>query len=108
MSTRIIRPAGEPAFIVAVNCGVAAATCFCTSMKTGPKAVRGFDLALTELPDVFLVEVATDRGREILSDVPCREATGVDLGAAARVVRDTESQITRRLDTVRATRVALQ
>ena len=39
----------EAAFIIAVNCAQAAATCFCTSMKTGPKAVRGFDLALTEL-----------------------------------------------------------
>ena len=89
----------EPAFIIAVNCAQAAATCFCTSMKTGPKAVRGFDLALTELADVFLVEVATDRGRDIMADVPCREADGDGLGAADRVVRDTESQIKRRLDT---------
>ena len=89
----------EPAFIIAVNCGQAAATCFCTSMKTGPKASRGFDLALTELPETFVVEVATDRGREIMADVPCREATGDELGAAARVVRDTEGQIQRRLDT---------
>jgi sulfhydrogenase subunit beta (sulfur reductase) len=89
----------EPAFIIAVNCAHAAATCFCTSMKTGPKAVRGFDLALTELTDKFLVEMATDRGRAIMAEVPCREAEGADLGAAARVVRDTESQITRRLDT---------
>ena len=71
----------EPAFIIAVNCAQAAATCFCTSMKTGPKAVRGFDLALTELADVFLVEVATDRGRAIMAEVPCREADGADLGA---------------------------
>ena len=35
----------DRAFIIAVNCGQAAATCFCTSMRTGPKAVRGFDLA---------------------------------------------------------------
>src|SRR6476469_8383743 len=38
----------EGAFIVAVNCGQAAATCFCVSMDTGPKAASGFDLALTE------------------------------------------------------------
>ena len=35
-------------FIVAVNCGQAGETCFCVSMKTGPKAESGFDLALTE------------------------------------------------------------
>ena len=89
----------EPAFIIAVNCAQAAATCFCTSMKTGPKASRGFDLALTELPEAFLVEMATDRGRTMMADIPYREATGEDLGAAARVVRDTEGQIHRRLDT---------
>ena len=39
----------EKAFIVAVNCGQAGGTCFCVSMKTGPKARAGFDLALTEI-----------------------------------------------------------
>jgi formate hydrogenlyase subunit 6/NADH:ubiquinone oxidoreductase subunit I len=89
----------EQAFIVAVNCAQAASTCFCTSMQTGPKAVRGFDLALTELSEAFVIEVATPRGEEILAEIPCREATGDELGAAARVVRDTERQIRRRLDT---------
>jgi len=89
----------EGAFVIAVNCSEAAATCFCVSMKTGPKCQRGFDLALTELPSVFVVEVATKRGGAILADLPLREATGKDLGAAARVVRDTASQMQRRLDT---------
>ena len=89
----------EPAFIIAVNCAQAAATCFCTSMNTGPKASRGFDIALTELSDVFLVEIATERGREVMTGIPQHDATGEDLGAAARVVRDTEGQIHRRLDT---------
>jgi ferredoxin len=87
------------AFILAVQCGQAASTCFCPSMKTGPQATRGFDLALTELPDSFVVEVATDRGAAVLGEVPHREAAGAELGAAARVVRDTEAQIRRRLDT---------
>ena len=68
-------------------------------MKTRPKAARGFDLALTELSHVFLVEVSTDRGREIMVNVPRREATGDDIGSAAQVIRETESQIQRRLDT---------
>ena len=98
-STRIIRPVAKPAFIIAVNCAQAAATCFCTSMKTGPKAVLGFDLALTELADTFVVEVATERGRALMAEVPCREADDVKIAAAAHVVRDTENQIKRRLDT---------
>ena len=36
-------------FIVAVNCLNPAATCFCTSMNTGPRAKNGYDLLLTEI-----------------------------------------------------------
>jgi sulfhydrogenase subunit beta (sulfur reductase) len=89
----------EGAFVVAVNCGQAAPTCFCTSMGSGPSAARGFDLALTELAESFLVEVATDRAARILEGVPCSEATGEELGAAARVVRNAEAQMKRKLET---------
>ncbi len=89
----------ERAFIIAVQCGQAAATCFCTSMRTGPQAVRGFDLALTELPEAFVVEVATERGHAIMADITSRQASGADLGAAARVVGGAEEQISRRLET---------
>jgi ferredoxin len=68
-------------------------------MRTGPRAVRGFDLALTELPTALLVEVATERGREIMSDVPSRPASGEELGTAARLIDATEGQIQRRLET---------
>ncbi len=68
-------------------------------MKTGPSVTIGFDLALTELPEVFLLEVATVRGQEILTGIPCREATAGELDTAARVLRDTEGQIHRRMDT---------
>jgi formate hydrogenlyase subunit 6/NADH:ubiquinone oxidoreductase subunit I len=54
-------------FLVAVNCRRAAATCFCHSMNTGPKAESGFDLALTEMNDHFVVEVGTPKGGEVIS-----------------------------------------
>lgn len=54
-------------FIVAVQCTQAAATCFCASMKTGPRSKKGFDLALTELGNEFLVEVGTEAGCESIS-----------------------------------------
>jgi sulfhydrogenase subunit beta (sulfur reductase) len=68
----------EGAFIVAVNCGQAAATCFCVSMDTGPKASSGFDLALTEVLEdgghSFVVEVGSERGGEVLAELAHREA----------------------------------
>jgi ferredoxin len=55
-------------FLVAVNCRRAAATCFCHSMNTGPAVGRGFDLALTELDDSFVVETGSERGEQLLAD----------------------------------------
>ena len=57
-------------FLVAVQCGRAAPTCFCTSMGTGPAVAGGFDLCLTEMPSHFLVEVGTERGGEVISVAP--------------------------------------
>ena len=53
------------AFVVAVNCTQAAPTCFCTSMNTGPRCHSGFDLALTEVADGFLLEVGSESGAAV-------------------------------------------
>jgi ferredoxin len=90
-------------FIVAVQCGQAGGTCFCVSMQTGPKASSGFDLALTELlePDGhrFLVEVGTERGAEVLRDVPHRPAAMDEQQLADAVSERTAAQMGRQLDT---------
>jgi ferredoxin len=56
----------EGLFILAVNCLKPVATCFCGSMGTGPRVQPGFDLCLTELDDLFLVEVGSELGRSLL------------------------------------------
>jgi sulfhydrogenase subunit beta (sulfur reductase) len=93
----------ENAFIVAVNCGQAGGTCFCVSMKTGPKATFGFDLALTETLEGdrhgFVVEVGTERGAEILAEIPRAEAAPDDLAAADRAVARAASQMGRTMET---------
>ena len=91
------------AFIVAVNCGEAGGTCFCVSMKTGPKAESGFDLALTELLNgsghSFLVEAGSEAGAELLAQLPKRPATEADLNAAQAVTERTASRMGRSLQT---------
>ena len=67
----IYRGRRERALIIAVHCTQAASTCFCTSMNTGPRCTKGFDLALTELPDSFTVEVGSERGAT--SCLSCRQ-----------------------------------
>jgi len=89
--------------LVAVNCGQAGGTCFCTSMNTGPRAERGFDLALTEIIDgkkhAFTIETGTERGKEILDSVSCAEATEADESAAAAAVANAAKQMDDTFDT---------
>lgn len=90
-------------FILAVQCTQPSGTCFCASMHTGPRAERGFDLALTEVIDgnehYFVAEVGSERGREILDEVPHREAAGAEIGAANAAVAGATEQMGRTLDT---------
>jgi ferredoxin len=98
---RDYRARREGAFIVAVNCSQAGATCFCTSMGTGPRATSGFDLALTELLDGghrFLVEIGSPAGAEMMSEVTHRAATSGDVQAAGQVSERAAAEMGRALD----------
>ena len=88
-------------FLVAVNCFEPGGTCFCDSMGTGPKAERGYDLALTELLDGghrLLVEAGSERGEEVLRELPGREPTAVDTAAAEAAVEGARQKMGRRVD----------
>src|SRR5579885_2476368 len=61
-------------FLVAVHCTRALETCFCASMGTGPRATAGFDLALTEADDGFLIEAGSDAGRAVVAALPVAAA----------------------------------
>jgi sulfhydrogenase subunit beta (sulfur reductase) len=104
----------EGAFIVAVNCGDPAGTCFCASMGGGPRAESGFDILLTELagnPSTavagaddaghrFLAESGTERGAAVLREVTTRPATAADLSAAEAVVERARAAMTRAMPEV--------
>ncbi len=89
----------EGAFIVALNCGKAGGTCFCVSMKAGPKVTQHFDLALTELisedAHLFLLEAGSPAGAEALVRLPGRDAAPRDIEAAAAVVAHTAAAMGR-------------
>jgi sulfhydrogenase subunit beta (sulfur reductase) len=93
----------ESAFVVAVNCGSPAGTCFCASMGTGPKAGPGFDLALTECigggRHDLVVEIGTERGAEVAGAVAHRPAEPLDLEAARAVVERAAACMGRDIDT---------
>jgi ferredoxin len=91
----------EGAFLVAVNCFEPGGTCFCTSMGTGPKAQSGYDLALTELLDGehrLLVEAGSDRGAEVLAELPGKSVIDADLDAAERSVSSAAERMGRTME----------
>lgn len=87
----------EKLFLVAVHCTHPAATCFCVSTGDGPRADSGFDLALSELDEGFLVEAGSEKGAAILSKLPLDESTVAQAQRAEREVAQAAAKQTRRL-----------
>ncbi len=90
-------------FLIAVQCGQAAETCFCAAMKTGPAIASGFDLLLTEFParSEFLAEAGSARGAALLAKVARRPATEDDHATARAAVARAAAMQTRTIDTTR-------
>jgi ferredoxin len=97
LGDRYVNPAyqarREALFLVAVQCGRAAPTCFCTSTRTGPAVASGFDLCLTELTSHFLVEVGTERGGDVIAVAPWRPCSTREVIDAQQVPRQAEQQM---------------
>lgn len=89
----------DNALIIAVNCTQAAATCFCTSMNSGPRCSSGFDLALTELPEGFVLEAATAQGKAVVDELKTVVADAKIRQAAELARQRAVDQITKRMDT---------
>ncbi len=94
----------ENVFVVAVQCTQAGATCFCTSMGTGPTADRGYDLALTEVLDgaehYFVLDVGSELGAEVLGELAHAPAAAAatERAAASAAHARASAQMGRELD----------
>jgi ferredoxin len=93
----------EDVFLIAAQCTQAGATCFCVSMDAGPRASEGFDIGLTEVIEDqaawFLLEAASDKGREVLESLALREAKSIEEAAARQRSEEAAAQMGRVLDT---------
>jgi ferredoxin len=91
----------ERAFVAVVECASPGATCFCTSMGTGPNAEGGADLILTELDDEhghrFLARAGSERGVAVLSDVEFRAAGEDDRSARTAVLEGARQRMGKHL-----------
>jgi Fe-S-cluster-containing hydrogenase component 2 len=102
----------EGAFLVAVECTRPGATCFCSSMGTGPgvdgasaagsEAGSGADLVLTELIDErrhgFVARAGTARGAEVLDTMKGRPANEGERDECAAAVEEAARSMERSLD----------
>jgi len=86
-------------FIIAVNCNQPSANCFCQSMHTGPRAETGYDLAITELPDSFLMHIGSEAGIDLLNGVDWMPATAFDLGRATQMQQRAQSLFAKSVQT---------
>jgi ferredoxin len=102
----------QPAFVIVAECTTPAATCFCSSMNSGPQADHGFDLALIELgtisaanrereePSRYLLRVGSERGGILLEAIPAlRLATPSELDERSTLLEHAAATMGRALDT---------
>jgi sulfhydrogenase subunit beta (sulfur reductase) len=89
----------EQALLIAVNCSHSAATCFCASMQAGPAATQGYDLALTELDDAFVVRTGSPAGEAVVADLQLSAADDSAVGDAEVRVAACAAGMQRHLDT---------
>ncbi|MEZ5078069.1 MAG: 4Fe-4S dicluster domain-containing protein [Solirubrobacterales bacterium] len=93
----------QGAFVLAVNCTVAGGTCFCVSMEAGPRVGEGHDVALTEVIDAdghyFVCEAGSERGAELLAELPSAPAGTAALKAATAGVERAAARQGRAMET---------
>ena len=98
----IYRARRADALFIAVQCTQAAETCFCASLGTGPSISGGADLVLTELSGQnghrFLAQAGTERGAELLAELPAKPASTADLEEAHAAVEGAAKSQSRSLD----------
>ena len=72
----------DAALVVAVECAVATANCFCTSMGTGPEVTSGADVVLSELDDGFTVRGLTEAGQAVVAGLALANASDAQVAVA--------------------------
>ena len=91
----------DGALVVAVDCFQPADTCFCVSMGGGPRISGDYDLALSEIIDGehrFLARAGSDRGAELLRELPQRAVAPEDVAAADAAVEGAAERMTRTVE----------
>lgn len=98
----------EQTRVVVFNCNTPGEHCFCTSFGSGPEAQHGYDLAMTDLGDRFMLEAGTAAGLELLENFTFTVAGPADQWEKAARMRAAKAAIKRRIPTERLPRLLNQ
>ena len=85
-------------FIIAVHCSRSDDTCFCAAMQTGPRARAGFDIAMSELDEIFLLEAGSKSGEAILEMLQLPAAEAAETALAEQQMLDCANSQKRSID----------
>ncbi|MCP4473191.1 MAG: sulfite reductase subunit A [Gammaproteobacteria bacterium] len=88
-------------FTVVMNCTAASDNCFCVAAGYSPKAEKGFDLAMTELLDGFVLEAASDAGSKIIGALNLTLATEKQLNQVQTAIQSAKTMQTRSIPSQR-------
>jgi len=91
---------GETSSSLSLNARIPCGTCFCASMKTGPRATKGFDLALTETSSGFIsCRSRFTAGKRMLNRLPGAPAEPKETQEAEELLSAAAAAMGRTLET---------
>jgi ferredoxin len=98
----------EQSLVVVFNCSSPGEHCFCTSFGTGPEATHGYDVAITDLGERFLLEAGNVSGEELLEVFAFRPAGPGDHWEKANRMKQARASVRGRIPTERLPRLLNQ
>lgn len=87
----------ESLFIIAVHCSHPSGNCFCASTGDGPEATQGFDLAMHELDEGYIINPGSESGEDLILSLQLDRASKQQLEQATGQIQHAISQQSRHL-----------
>ena len=89
----------ENSILIGIGCNSPKTTCFCTSVGGHPFHKDDTDIFLVDLGEKYLVEVISEKGRDLMNKLPwLKNATKKDVQKATDLSKQAEESIVTKLD----------
>ncbi|MEM4573577.1 MAG: 4Fe-4S dicluster domain-containing protein [Candidatus Caldarchaeum sp.] len=89
-------------FVVAVNCTEPGENCFCLSVGTGPEAIDGFDIAVTEIihdgQHYFVATAVSEKAIKLMENIGAPHASPEQIERAHRLIEHGKTLFKKSID----------